>query len=610
MGISNLLQGLKFCTVQTNIREFSGQSIAVDASSWLHKSVYSIAEHYVESVEVGIADPWSVSVSTKYIIHRCQELLSYAKLTKIYLVVDGERCPLKLDTNQEREARRLENLKLAREYKKNGQRDKMWDKYKMCIKVKDSLTQQVMENVKKHFYNRRNCVEVVYSPYEADAQLAKLCKDKTAQAVITEDSDLLVYSASCRISFPVIFKLDRETGGCSVIQYRDLLRESPSNVENKTGLEPILQSFGLREAREAGKGSRAFVQACILTGCDYSSNQIKQFGIVNSFKQVQNALHKKHQDRFRHILRSLPKKARDGLQFDDYEEILAKSEAVFYYHPVRQQDGTIVHLNDPAEPGAPDLGRFDDVNFLGKLVWDTRHSCSQIPSEKKSILRDVTNQLKTVRQHITSVVQSKRIRPLVDASIQNPYKKSKKPRVCVSEQTNPFATFASKENLSITCGDSDDFRFVKPKKLIDMTTVDVDRVFSHQTFVSNVDFDYPDDSESVESFRGTQVNDECSDSKNLYQSKSKSCFFSKEKNAGGVSRDSLLKSKPLTVKMSAKPKSSIGPARVMRQRYSQTNNILNGFRLQRELAGEIESVPGYFACSKLKDEISPIQYKL
>jgi 5'-3' exonuclease len=51
MGILGLLQGLKYVSHQGHIRDYAGQNVAVDASSWLHKSVYSIADYYVETTE-------------------------------------------------------------------------------------------------------------------------------------------------------------------------------------------------------------------------------------------------------------------------------------------------------------------------------------------------------------------------------------------------------------------------------------------------------------------------------------------------------------------------------------------------------------------------------
>jgi len=101
--------------------------------------------------------------------------------------MDGKRCPLKADTNEERERNRQANLSEARAYQKQGRRDKAEEKYKMCIKIKDELTFAVMKEVKQAFHNNPR-LHLVWSPYEADAQLAKLCIDGIADAVITEVS--------------------------------------------------------------------------------------------------------------------------------------------------------------------------------------------------------------------------------------------------------------------------------------------------------------------------------------------------------------------------------------------------------------------------------------
>ena len=94
MGITGLLKRLQFCSQKRHIRDFSNQSLAIDASSWLHKSVYSISERYVESMDKGHLDPTCVQVATKYIVGRCEELLLNAHIGRIYLVLDGKRCPL------------------------------------------------------------------------------------------------------------------------------------------------------------------------------------------------------------------------------------------------------------------------------------------------------------------------------------------------------------------------------------------------------------------------------------------------------------------------------------------------------------------------------------
>jgi exonuclease-1 len=207
MGIKGLHKGLSFCTEKTSIREFSGQRIAVDCSSWLHKSVYSVSEKYVESIEQKVVDANCVRVSARYISGRCRELLNNFRIKKVFLVMDGKRCPMKSDENEDREQRRQHNLKEARNYKRIGRRDKAEDKYKMCIKIRDDFTISVMNEVAKSF-SRDQRVQFVWSPYEADAQLARLCIDRQADAVVTEVSRRLFRYVALRMCLSIILFLN------------------------------------------------------------------------------------------------------------------------------------------------------------------------------------------------------------------------------------------------------------------------------------------------------------------------------------------------------------------------------------------------------------------
>ena len=58
---------------------------------------------------------------------------------------------------------------------------------------------------------RKMGVQVVVAPYEADSQLAYLCKSNVCQAVLTEDSDVIVYSMACEKPFPILFKFDKKS---------------------------------------------------------------------------------------------------------------------------------------------------------------------------------------------------------------------------------------------------------------------------------------------------------------------------------------------------------------------------------------------------------------
>jgi exonuclease-1 len=175
MGIKGLHKGLSFCTKKSSIREFSGQTVAVDSSSWLHRSVYSVSEKYVESIERKVVDANCVRVSARYISGRCRELLNSFRIKKVFLVMDGKRCPMKSNENEDREQRRQQNLKEARNYKRNGRSDKAEDKYKTCIKIRDDFTISVMKEVAKAF-SKDQRVQFFWSPYEADAVITEVSR--------------------------------------------------------------------------------------------------------------------------------------------------------------------------------------------------------------------------------------------------------------------------------------------------------------------------------------------------------------------------------------------------------------------------------------------------
>ena len=94
----------KKVVIKNNIRQFRNKTLAIDASSWLFKASYSVASRLVEAIEEDRIDPVCEQALARYMIKRCEELITYAQVKRIYLVFDGERCPLKAATNQEREA--------------------------------------------------------------------------------------------------------------------------------------------------------------------------------------------------------------------------------------------------------------------------------------------------------------------------------------------------------------------------------------------------------------------------------------------------------------------------------------------------------------------------
>lgn len=395
-----------------NIRQFASKSLAVDASSWLYKASYSCAERLVESIEHNRIDPMCEHRLCTYMTSRCEELLNNASIKHIILVFDGKRCPLKEATNKEREMKRQENLKEARRLKKMGNVELAGDKYRACVKVTPWMAECVEKAIKKKWGNGNNFyavpkVSCVFSPYEADAQLIKLCMDGFADAIVTEDSDVLVYSAACNIAVPIIYKLSRDDGSCDVISMDWLLspesdthtlsynihgypsiRRKLANANDKKvsskkekrqttrpGLALLqhLVAMSAREKRQKGSGARMFVQSCVLAGCDYVPNRLAGVGIITAFKLIKENAHRDVDSRFLHVLNSFPKEkilSDEMIQHNDevkrnvvisikrenvshivhnYETLLAKSEAVFYYHPVQNiKTGDVVPLLPPS----------------------------------------------------------------------------------------------------------------------------------------------------------------------------------------------------------------------------------------------------------------------
>ncbi|KAL7528368.1 hypothetical protein ACHAXR_002409, partial [Thalassiosira sp. AJA248-18] len=172
---------------------------------------------------------------------------------------------------------------------------------------------------------------------------------------------------------------------------RSKRRGSSSSDGNASGnaLLSYLRSFANKEATNPGAGVRLFVQACVLSGCDYVVNRLSKVGPVTAFKIVKETSHRDPAVRFERVLKSLPagskliaevgdKSSEDGddeeLDRDDdedyddflsqpdndrdakekYEELLSKSEAVFYYHLAKELDtGKIMPLvaHKPSESG-------------------------------------------------------------------------------------------------------------------------------------------------------------------------------------------------------------------------------------------------------------------
>lgn len=112
----------------------------------------------------------------------------------------------------------------------------------------------------------------VLAPYEADPQLAFLCATGRADGIITEDSDLLVYSILSPRPFPILLKMDAY-GKCTKLV---------------VDLSTVDQCDDQFVKKLACFDQRMFTQMALLAGCDYISN-LPGVGLLTAQKLVLRA---------------------------------------------------------------------------------------------------------------------------------------------------------------------------------------------------------------------------------------------------------------------------------------------------------------------------------
>jgi len=249
MGISGLLLALKPLSKDVHISYFQGKSIGVDTYCWLHKAVYSCSMELCQGME-----------TNKYIRYCFEmvDMLLYYGVTP-FLVFDGSFLPAKAGKEVERKQRREESLAQARQNLKIGNVTAARGYFAKAVEVTPYMAFRLIEALRED----RPSVKIVVAPYEADAQLGYLCQNGKVSAVITEDSDTLLYGCS-----PVLFKLDKQTGVGQMLSNEDIFSK------------PISSDLDFRDLDK-----EMFLWMCILSGCDYLPS-VKGVGLKKAYTLV------------------------------------------------------------------------------------------------------------------------------------------------------------------------------------------------------------------------------------------------------------------------------------------------------------------------------------
>ncbi|KAF7667849.1 hypothetical protein LDENG_00040920 [Lucifuga dentata] len=226
MGIPGLLQFIKDAAEPINVKKYKGQTVAVDTYCWLHKGAFSCAEKLAKG------EPTDQYVW--YCMKFVDMLLNFN--VKPILVFDGRNLPSKQEVEKARRDRREANLQKGRQLLREGKLSEARDCFTRCVNITPSMAHNLIKAA------RSRQVDCVVAPHEADAQLAFLTKSGLAQAVITEDSDLLAFG--CK---KVILKMDKQGNGLEIDQ-------------NNLGRCRLLGNVFTEEK---------FRYMCILSGCDY-----------------------------------------------------------------------------------------------------------------------------------------------------------------------------------------------------------------------------------------------------------------------------------------------------------------------------------------------------
>ncbi|KAL3820200.1 hypothetical protein ACJIZ3_006105 [Penstemon smallii] len=309
MGIQGLLPLLKSIMTPIHIKELEGCYVAIDTYSWLHKGALSCSTQLCKS------QPTSRHI--EYCMHRVNMLRHYG--VKPILVFDGGPLPMKSDQEIKRARSRRENLSRAMEHESNGNKSAAYECYQKAVDISPLVAYDLIQVLKQEN------VSYIVAPYEADAQMTFLALSKKVEAVITEDSDLIVFGCP-----RIIYKMDKFGQG---VEYKNSMLH-----QNK-------------ELNLSGFTQTMVLEMCILSGCDYLQS-LPGMGLKKAHSLIKKF--KSHEKVIKHI-------RYNGVEVTPtYEESFKRAILTFrhqrVYDPVKED---IVHLSEPTDV----IG--DDLEFLG-----------------------------------------------------------------------------------------------------------------------------------------------------------------------------------------------------------------------------------------------------
>lgn len=170
-----------------------------------------------------------------------------------YLVFDGDRLPSKSMTEEGRRQRREESRRAGLELLRRNRSTEAQQELQKAVDITPEMARELIEQLKRYQ------VKYVVAPYEADSQLAYLEKQGLIDAVLSEDSDLLIFGVR-----NLLTKLDK-FGECVVIRAQDYT--------------------SCREVNLIGWTTADLRRMAIMSGCDYLEG-IHKMGLKTAHRFV------------------------------------------------------------------------------------------------------------------------------------------------------------------------------------------------------------------------------------------------------------------------------------------------------------------------------------
>eukprot|EP00466_Bigelowiella_natans_P003631 jgi/Bigna1/87753/estExt_fgenesh1_pg.C_230201 len=382
MGINGLLPLLKPVSERIHIKRFKGETVAVDASCWLHRGAYVCATELCLGIPTAKYAEW------------CMKRINVLRGNGIepHLVFDGAQMPLKRDTESKRKKNRTDSLQKGLAFYKAGNRTVAAKHFQRAIRVDSKMVCTFMQML------REENVKFTVAPYEADAQLAYLARKGDVAAVISEDSDLLAFGCP-----KVIFKMDDHGSGILIC------------LKRVVGPSGLLRPFGLDQFRDM----------CILSGCDYLPS-IPGIGLKKAQRLV----------RVNKNISRIVKKVKWDVKFSvpkNYEENFEKAVLGFCHQRVFDRETqSLVHLTPLSDTFCES---HEDDSFLGALVpGDLAVKIAQgfaNPRTKEEYSTEYTKRISKIRKndtfHAKWQLQPPSRQPSIEAFVKRKQNSTKPP---------------------------------------------------------------------------------------------------------------------------------------------------------------------------------------